>query len=176
MSLLSDVPKIPWKVLKRNQIPAVKAVTSLYPVKGCRTCRELCSLHIILSLTRHWETQFLFSSVEKERMSFSLQPRQVWDLILWGSEQRCAGFSRAWGNPRSQSCCRCFQKSQAAVPQAVLLLCCSKVPWVCSQNWQNCFSSIIRESKFCVFCWKAPVLKKRSIKMPMVQGLPVLSM
>lgn len=38
------------------------------------------------------------------------------------------------------------------------------------------FSSIIRESKFCVFCWKAPVLKKRSIKMPMVQGLPVLSM
>lgn len=35
-------------------------------------------------------------------------------------------FKRDWGNPRSQSCCWCFEKSLAALPQAVLLLCCSK--------------------------------------------------
>lgn len=44
MPLLSDVPKIQWKLLKRNGITAVKAVSPvcsrLYPVKDCRTCDE----------------------------------------------------------------------------------------------------------------------------------------
>lgn len=155
--------------------------TAEHGLSAClHICEELSSLHIILSLRRDWKTQSLFSSVEKEWVSFSVQPRHIWNLILWGSEpqagRRVQAFSRGWGNPRSQSCCWCFEKSLAAVPQAVLLLCCRKVSWVCSQNWQNCFSSVIRESKFCVFCWKAPVLKKRSVKIPMVQGLPVLSM
>lgn len=107
------------EAFKKKSNACSKSSHQLVPVRGCRTrggtcrhkCGELCSLHIILSLTRHWETQFLFSSVEKERMSFSLQPSQIWDLILWGSEQRCAGLEvtqgarAAAGAVRSLCCC-----------------------------------------------------------------------
>lgn len=120
-----------WKQSHQFVADCTQWRTAERVVSACiHVCRELSSLHIILSLRRDWWTQFLFSSVEKEWMSFSLQPRQIWNLILWGSEpraRRCVqAFKRDWGNPRSQSCCWCFEQSLAALPQAVLLLCCSK--------------------------------------------------
>lgn len=54
----------------------------------------------------------------KKRMSFLLQPRQIWNLILLGLQPQVHGFVQAFNwvqlTPRNQCCC-CFEK--------LLLLC-----------------------------------------------------
>lgn len=162
------------------------------PVKDCRTCddmsvciyicRDLCSLHVVLSFRREFINSVPFCLCGKKDEFFTPIQTNL-RIILLGSELWTPGSVQT------------FNSNLADPKELVLLLvlwevfcfcatCCQRSFLSASASFLDLFSEIaelvflkpvIRKSKYSV-CWKTPVLKKKINENTDVQGLPVLSM